>query len=548
MVDSYRYACSYESNVSIFKDGGGWQRVVFAVADSCLTLTLVKTSARRAKSSFEIATSHFEDVTSRHVMLRTPGRSRTARKFTRQCQYVATQGQPAGLNSILHNLATPSSRKTVAIKDNIVTSDAPTTAASTILDAHQSPFEATLVKLLRKHGFQPGSKTSLDEFGMGSHSQTAYAGPVMSPYSRSGVPLSPGGSSGGSAVAVATGKYWAALGTDTGGSVRLPAAYTGTVGFKPSYGLLSRCGVIQYANSLDTVGVITNNMADTKSVFKALNEYDHNDPTSLPESVRQRIAVNKPAAIGKLRVGVPTEYCIAELSPPVRSAWTRTLIQLQQAGHILKPVSLPSTRRALSAYYVLAPAEASSNLAKYDGIRYGYRTASPDASPQQNLPLYAQTRGEGFGAEVKRRILLGAYTLSSEAIDNYFIQAQKVRRLVQQDFDRAFRQPNPLLHLDVAQSEDGVDILLSPTAPTLPPTVGEVKLQSPVESYMNDVFTVPASLAGLPAISVPVPLSEQELQGMDEHDVRSVGMQVIAQFGNDDLVLRAGGIVEALGS
>lgn len=444
--------------------------------------------------------------------------------------------------------------KNIAIKDNIVTKDLPTTAGSKIFAGYTSPFDATVIKLLRQHGAIISSKTNLDEFGMGSHSQNTYAGPVLSPFSRNGVALSPGGSSGGSAVAVATGQCWAALGTDTGGSVRLPAAYTGVVGFKPSYGLLSRWGVIQYANSLDTVGVLAQSVEDARLVFRTLNVFDAEDPTSLLTSVRQRMPPQSRVSHGMpLRIGVPQEYNIQELSSTVRSAYARTLKALQSAGHTLHPISLPSTQRALSAYYVLAPAEASSNLAKYDGIRYGYRTQGPDASPRINSPLYAQTRGEGFGEEVKRRILLGAYTLSSEAIDNYFIQAQKVRRLVQQDFDRGFTQPNPVLYASGSTpgtsrhaAEEGVDIILTPTAPTLPPTVIEVGRQSPVESYMNDVFTVPASLAGLPAISVPTPLSEQERNGMDGNDVRSVGMQIIGQFGDDEAVLAAAEVVEGL--
>ena len=436
--------------------------------------------------------------------------------------------------------------KTIAVKDNIVTKDFPTTAASKILNGYNPPFDATVVQLLRQHGASISSKTNLDEFGMGSHSQHSSSGPVLSNYKRNGVPLSPGGSSGGSAVAVQRGECWAALGTDTGGSVRLPAAYTGVVGFKPSYGLLSRWGVIQYANSLDTVGILACSVKDARMVFRSLNKYDTQDPTSLPPSVRHRInGQNSTKAKRGVRIGVPVEYNLHELSPIVRSAYIRTLSALQSAGHTLRPISLPSTRQALSAYYVLAPAEASSNLAKYDGIRYGYRTIGPDASPKSNSPLYAQTRGEGFGDEVKRRILLGAYTLSSEAIDNYFIQAQKVRRLVQQDFDRVFAQANPLLDHHVARPVDeGVDVVLTPTAPTLPPTVEDVKKQSPVESYMNDVFTVPASLAGLPAISLPLQLSDSERKGMGKQDVTSVGMQLIGQFGQDEMVLEVAQMVE----
>jgi aspartyl-tRNA(Asn)/glutamyl-tRNA(Gln) amidotransferase subunit A len=347
-------------------------------------------------------------------------------------------------------------------------------------------------------------------------------------------------------VAVATGEAWAALGTDTGGSVRLPAAYCGVVGFKPSYGLLSRWGVIQYANSLDTVGVLAGNVEDTGKIFNALNTYDRNDPTSLADNVRQRIASQALKKSTGLRIGIPQEYNIEELTAPVQEAWNLTLSRLQEAGHILVPVSLPATQQALSAYYVLAPAEASSNLAKYDGVRYGQRTCGSDALPKENLPLYARTRGEGFGEEVRRRILLGAYALSSEAIDNYFIQAQKVRRLVQQDFDRVFAAENPLHDTPRSQENEGVDFLLTPTAPSLPPTLDDLECQTTVEGYMLDVFTVPASLAGLPALSVPVPIEGAARDTMDAGDVKSVGMQIIGQYGSDEGVLEVGRIIEEL--
>ncbi|KAK1079687.1 Trimeric GatFAB AmidoTransferase(AdT) complex subunit [Friedmanniomyces endolithicus] len=439
----------------------------------------------------------------------------------------------------------------IAIKDNIATKDSPTTAASNVLTGYTSPFDATIVKLLRQNGATISAKTNLDEFGMGSHSQHSHSGAVLSPYTRNGVSLSPGGSSGGSAVAVATGQCWAALGTDTGGSVRLPAAFTGTVGFKPSYGVVSRWGVIQYANSMDTVGILARSVEDAGRVFRCLDAYDGQDPTSLSASVRERATGRRQPLTKGLRIGVPLECNIAGLAPAVRSAYMRTLGLMQDHGHSLHPVSLPTTRQALSAYYVLAPAEASSNLAKYDGIRYGYRTPGPDASPKSGLPLYARTRGKGFGEEVKRRILLGAYTLSSEAIHNYFIQAQKVRRLVQRDFDGVFAQLNPLLDSDITmgpgdREEKGVDVLLTPTAPTLPPTVEEVKRQSSVESYMNDVFTVPASLAGLPAISIPVRLSGRGSEVVEKTDVQSVGVQLIGQFGDDQLVLQAAAVLEQI--
>ncbi|KAI5269457.1 A subunit of putative glutamyl-tRNA amidotransferase [Aureobasidium subglaciale] len=437
--------------------------------------------------------------------------------------------------------------RTIAVKDNIVTKDYPTTASSRILDEYKSPYNATVVDKLISAGALICGKTNLDEFGMGSHTRPTFTSTTQSPFKRNKQPLSAGGSSGGSAVAVATGQAWAALGTDTGGSVRLPAAYTGTVGFKPSYGRLSRWGVIAYANSLDTVGTLTQNVGDARDIFKALDQFDHMDPTSLSKIVRDRIASQTTAWTQdrKLRIGIPVDYNTESLSPEVRTTWSQLLQSLQDAGHSLHAVSLPSTHQALSAYYVLAPAEASSNLAKYDGVRYGHRTSGPDANPKENLPLFATTRGEGFGPEVQRRILLGAYTLSSEAMDNYFVQAQRVRRLVQSDFDNVFALQNPLLDTRTEQSSDtaNVDVLIAPTAPTLPPTLVEVEKLSPVEMYMNDVLTVPASLAGLPALSVPVKLGRCAKEAVD---IDSVGMQVIGQFGDDELVLQVGQIIENL--
>jgi aspartyl-tRNA(Asn)/glutamyl-tRNA(Gln) amidotransferase subunit A len=287
-------------------------------------------------------------------------------------------------------------------------------------------------------------------------------------------------------------------------------------------------------------------VGDVDIVFGALNKHDANDPTSLSDAARHRIASQAPYKTTNLRIGIPREYNIEELTVPVRTAWNNTLSKLQQAGHTLVPVSLPTTQQALSAYYVLAPAEASSNLAKFDGVRYGHRTSESDASPKENLPLYARTRGEGFGDEVRRRILLGAYALSSEAIDNYFIQAQKVRRLVQQDFDSVFAAQNPLHDGNESESTDGVDFLITPTAPSLPPTIAELKRQSTVESYMLDVFTVPASLAGLPALSVPVPFGAEARGEVDPRDVQSVGMQIIGQYGSDEGVLVVGKLIEEL--
>lgn len=439
----------------------------------------------------------------------------------------------------------------LAVKDNIATADLPTQCASRILASHTSPFEATIVQQLRARGAAVVGKTNMDEFGMGSHSANSAHGAVKNPL---GDGLSAGGSSGGSAVAVRVGDAEVALGTDTGGSIRLPAAYTGTVGYKPSYGMLSRSGVVPYANSLDTVGLLASKVQPIRELIFDTGldtEHDPRDPTSVPTDSRQRCAKECPTTLSdwsQLTVGVPLEYNIEELDPAIREAWTSAASALAEKGVKLVPVSLPTTKEALCAYYVLAPAEASSNLAKYDGVRYGVRSEESDAIGET---LYSETRGIGFGDEVKRRILLGTYSLSSEAIDNYFIQAQKVRRLVQRDFDRVFKLSNPLYEptqfdlsdmaettgLEDKQGPAQVDFLLCPTAPTFPPKLSNVAKQSSVDVYMNDVFTVPASLAGLPAVSVPTKTEGSQLPA---------GMQLIGQYWDDHRLLKMAEKMETL--
>ncbi|KAH7161311.1 Glutamyl-tRNA amidotransferase subunit A, mitochondrial [Dactylonectria macrodidyma] len=433
---------------------------------------------------------------------------------------------------------------TLAVKDNIATSSLPTQCASHILSSHPSPFEATIVRQLRARGATVVGKTNMDEFGMGSHSINSIHGAVKNPLVED-ADVSAGGSSGGSAVAVRVGDADIALGTDTGGSIRLPAAYTGTVGYKPSYGMISRFGVVAYANSLDTVGLLAK---DVKPIYNLVfgtslyTEHDHNDPTSLQEASRKRCSEASPARLpdmSQINIGIPIEYNISELEPSIRAAWITAASKLESLGAQLVPISLPSTKEALCAYYVLAPAEASSNLAKYDGVRYGVRGKGSDAVGET---LYSEARGAGFGEEVKRRILLGTYSLSSEAMDNYFIQAQKVRRMVQKDFDRVFKLDNPLYEpeqfdlSDMAEEtgmEDKrgplqVDFILSPTAPTFPPRLDEVRGQNSVDVYMNDVFTVPASLAGLPAVSIPADVEGSQFPA---------GLQVIGQYWDDRRVL-----------
>ncbi|KAK3996323.1 putative mitochondrial glutamyl-tRNA amidotransferase subunit A precursor [Cladorrhinum sp. PSN332] len=456
---------------------------------------------------------------------------------------------------------------TLAVKDNIaITSPFPTTCASNILSNYTSPIEATVATQLRNLGANVTGKTNLDEFGMGSHSTHSAFGTVSQDFVSAQDPTSAGGSSGGSAVAVANREVDLALGTDTGGSVRLPAAYTGVVGYKPSYGMISRYGVIPYANSLDTVGFLSREVkpirelitgkkdSDESAVAGLWKHHDSNDPTSLTQSARMRCAKKREGyskewdqkRLNGLKFGIPLEYNIEELDPRIRDAWAAAAELLQQElGAKIAPVSLPTTKQALAAYYVIAPAEASSNLAKYDGVRYGKRDEEA-LSDAAGGALYAGTRGKGFGEEVKRRILLGSYTLSSEAMDNYFIKAQRVRRLVRRDFNRVFALENPLQESetfelsdlpDTIEMEDKwgpeeVDFLLCPTAPTLAPKLADVVDQRSVDAYMNDVFTVPASLAGLPAISIPMPVTS-------EAGPRTAGLQLIGQYWDDARLLGA---------
>lgn len=469
----------------------------------------------------------------------------------------------------------------LAVKDNIATlpEDGPTGCASSILAGYESPFEASIVKQLKSFGYHVVGKTNMDEFGMGSHSTNSPHGPVAQELP-DGTKLSAGGSSGGSAVAVATGAADLALGTDTGGSVRLPAAYCGVVGFKPSYGLISRHGVVPYANSLDTVGFLARDVStidDSLVRRKLLLDPDPLDPTSLQSTKRKQFlkkaghwrrsptstkgdSLHRHAL--KARVfGIPTQYNIEELDPAIRQGWQDVATFLRyEIGAIVCPVSLPMTKHALSAYYVIAPAEASSNLAKYDGVRYGPKQPDfEDKHDDNGGVLYSTIRGQLFGEEVKRRILLGSYTLSSEAIDNYFLQAQRVRQLVRRDFDRVFRLENLLLDEDAHQfdmtdmdenteleSKLGpaqCDFLLCPTAPTLPPRLEDVQAgqqRNPVDAYMNDVFTVPASLAGLPAISIP-----KKVDGPPGRE-NVMGLQIIGQYGSDAGVLRVAAALESL--
>lgn len=410
-------------------------------------------------------------------------------------------------------------------------------------------YDSTVVAKLKNAGAIVIGKTNMDEFGMGSHSTTGFHGSVRNPYSSHLSAYSAGGSSGGSAAAVAGSLCFGALGSDTGGSVRLPASYCGVVGFKPSYGLLSRRGLVAYANSLDTIGIFTRDVRSAQLVFDCLNEHDPADPSSLDGCSRRRIkdyVIGSQSATNQSRrwdIGVPVDYNVAEISPPLKTAWVSTLATLRDLGHNIKPVNMPSTRHAVSSYYIIALAEASSNLAKYDGVQFGPHTAATSRSTNDispSLQLVAAARENGFGKEVRRRILLGNYSLTSEAMENYFIHAQRIRRLIKEEFDSIFCTPNPLNPEPERSlnSGTGVDFLISPVSISSAPNLEEVAKAdgAGVDGYINDVFTVPASMAGLPAISVPV-------HGNGD---LPIGLQVTAQYGDEKHLFEVATLIENL--
>jgi len=369
------------------------------------------------------------------------------------------------------------------------------------------------VERLAAAGVVMVGKTNMDEFAMGSSNENSFYGPVRTPWD---LERSPGGSSGGSAAAVAAGFVAAATGTDTGGSIRQPAAFTGIAGIKPTYGRCSRWGIIAFASSLDQAGPVARDVRDCAIMLEAMAGFDPKDATSLELPVPEWEAGLNPDLRGK-KIGIPSEYRMEGLDPDVAASWDRGIEWLRDAGAEIVAISLPHTRYALPAYYIIAPAEASSNLARYDGVRYGLRELPAGAGLQE---MYAATRAAGFGAEVKRRILIGTYVLSAGFYDAYYTQAQKVRALIARDFERAFAK---------------VDVILAPTAPTAAFGLGE-KTADPLAMYLNDVFAVPASLAGLPAMSVPAGLNREGLP---------LGLQLIGRPFDEQIVLDAGLAIEA---
>jgi aspartyl-tRNA(Asn)/glutamyl-tRNA(Gln) amidotransferase subunit A len=406
----------------------------------------------------------------------------------------------------------------IGMKDLFATQGVQTTAASHILEGFVPEYESTVSANLWKAGAGMHGKLNLDQFAMGSSNETSYFGNVISPWRTSdggNAALAPGGSSGGSSAAVAARLCPAATGTDTGGSIRQPAAFVGISGIKPTYGRCSRWGVVAFASSLDQAGPMARDVTDCAIMLEAMAGFDPKDSTSLDLPVPEWEAGLSDDLSGK-KVGIPREYRMEGTDPEILASWDQGVAWLEDAGAEVVEVSLPHTKYALPAYYIVAPAEASSNLARYDGVRYGLRDLPQGANLQE---MYAATRAAGFGEEVKRRILIGTYVLSAGFYDAYYNQAQRVRALIARDFDQAFEQ---------------CDVILAPTTPTASFPLGD-KVDDPLAMYLNDVFAVPASLAGLPAMSVPCGLNSQGLP---------LGLQVIGRAFDEQGVLNAGLAIE----
>ncbi|MDD5439448.1 MAG: Asp-tRNA(Asn)/Glu-tRNA(Gln) amidotransferase subunit GatA [Candidatus Omnitrophica bacterium] len=394
----------------------------------------------------------------------------------------------------------------VAIKDNLCVRGEPTTCASRILAGFRPPYDAKVVEKLRASGALLFGKVNMDEFAFGSSCETSCYGPTRNPWDTGRIP---GGSSGGSAAAVSSGEVPMALGSDTGGSIRQPAALCGVVGLKPTYGVVSRYGLIAFASSLDQIGPITKNVADAARLLTVIAGHDERDSTSV-----ERKGTDYTKALIKdvrgLTIGIPKEYFIAGIDPDVDRAVKKAIQCLRDCGAHTVDISLPHSRYAVSCYYIIAPAEASSNLGRYDGVQYGLRG---DES-RGMIDMYSDTRTRGFGAEAKRRILLGTFSLSSGYYDAYYLKALKVRTKITEDFTNAFKQ---------------CDVIITPTTPTAAFKIGE-RVNDPLRMYLSDIFTIPANLAGIPGISVPCGFTGEHLP---------VGMQILGKHFDEETLFRA---------
>ncbi len=406
----------------------------------------------------------------------------------------------------------------LGIKDLYCTKGVQTTAASHILEGFVPTYELTVTANLWRDGASMLGKLNLDEFAMGSSNETSYFGPVTSPWRRPGsnVPIVPGGSSGGSAAAVAARLCYGATATDTGGSIRQPAAFTGTVGIKPTYGRCSRWGIVAFASSLDQAGPIARTVRDAAILLRSMAGHDPKDATSVDVPVPDYEASIGTSIKGKV-IGIPKEYRLDGMPAEIDRLWAEGVAWLKAAGAIIVDISLPHTRYALPAYYIVAPAEASSNLARYDGVRYGLRVPGKDI-----VDLYENTRAAGFGKEVRRRIMIGTYVLSAGYYDAYYVRAQKIRTLIKRDFELAFA--------------DGVDAILTPATPSAAFGLGEKGAADPVEMYLNDVFTVTVNMAGLPGIAVPAGTSSEGLP---------LALQLIGRAFEEETLFALASVIEA---
>jgi aspartyl-tRNA(Asn)/glutamyl-tRNA(Gln) amidotransferase subunit A len=405
----------------------------------------------------------------------------------------------------------------LGIKDLFATEGVHTQAASHVLDAFKPTYESTVTANLWRDGAVMLGKLNMDEFAMGSSNETSYYGPVTNPWrsKSSNAPLVPGGSSGGSAAAVAARLCAGATATDTGGSIRQPAAFTGTVGIKPTYGRCSRWGIVAFASSLDQAGPIARDVRDAAILLKSMASIDPKDTTSVELPVPDYEAAVGESIRGK-KIGIPSEYRVEQMPAEIEALWEQGKAWLKAAGAEIVDISLPHTKYALPAYYIVAPAEASSNLARYDGVRYGLRVPGEDI-----IDMYEQTRAAGFGKEVKRRVLIGTYVLSAGYYDAYYLKAQKVRTLIKRDFEQAFAA--------------GIDAILTPATPSAAFGLEAMALASPIEMYLNDVFTVTVNMAGLPGLAVPAGKSADGLP---------LGLQLIGRPFDEEMLFRAAAVVE----
>ena len=474
------------------------------------SLTLAQARDRLRNKDFtavELASAHVDAV----------AKARALNAFVLETPEQALAMAKASDARIAKGEAGPLEGIPLAIKDLFVTKGVRTTACSKILGDFVPAYESTVSSQLWRDGAVLLGKTNNDEFAMGSSNETSHFGPVQSPWRREGsnTPLVPGGSSGGSAAAVAAQLCLGATATDTGGSIRQPAAFTGTVGIKPTYGRCSRWGIVAFASSLDQAGPIAKTVRDAAIMLRSMAGPDAKDTTCADIAVP-----DYEAAVGKsvkgLRIGIPKEYRLDGMPSEIEKIWTQGCDWLKSAGAELVDVSLPHTKYALPAYYIVAPAEASSNLARYDGVRYGLRVPGRDITD-----MYEKTRAAGFGAEVRRRVMIGTYVLSAGYYDAYYLRAQKVRTLIKRDFEQCFAQ--------------GVHAMLTPATPSASFGVGEKGGADPVEMYLNDVFTVTVNMAGLPGIAVPAGCDGQGLP---------LGLQLIGRPFDEETLFALGAAIE----